>query len=96
MSSANDSKTVSAEQDRAITAAMLRNVRTTLPPLDLTVPDAVILVGQIQLALRHPANTGPSAMRVRDIALHLQTALGRVDPVLEQLCKLGWDKRYDL
>ena len=39
--------------------------------LELTPMQAAALLGNLQLALRHPGNTGPSAEVTRDIATRL-------------------------
>jgi len=55
--------------------------------------EAFALVGQLQLALRHPANRGPSA----DVAVRVIHALKAALPVeLHPLIHRGFDASYDL
>jgi len=63
--------------------------------LELSASVAVVLIGQLQLVLRHPANRGPSAEIVRDIAHQIEVHLGAT-PALRWLIARGWDPSYDV
>lgn len=57
---------------------------------------AFVLVGQIQLALRHPENRGPSAEIARDMAVRLQALLGQIDPAIAEALEHGWHPEFDV
>lgn len=57
-------------------------------------PTAWTILGQLQLALRHPMNTGPSAERTRRLALEVQAKIAP-SGARKALADLGWDPRYD-
>ena len=62
--------------------------------LELTKLQAWSLLGQIQLALRHPQNNGPTGDIAREIALGIQEKVAP-SPALAEVARRGWDKRYD-
>ena len=62
--------------------------------LELTGLEAWVLFAQLQLALRHPGNTGPGATIAREIASAIQGHIA-VTPTLAQVAERGWDERYD-
>lgn len=55
-----------------------------------------ILIAQIQLALRHPANTGSSAEIAREIALNMTEAVCHYVPEARESIEQGWDSAYDV
>ena len=55
---------------------------------------AWFLITQIQVAARHPANTGTVAKHSRDIAEQLQSRL-ELSPVMEAAIYRGWLSEYD-
>ncbi|MDX2215465.1 MAG: hypothetical protein SFY66_19535 [Oculatellaceae cyanobacterium bins.114] len=57
---------------------------------------AFVLVGQIQLALRHPQNRGPSADVARDMAIRLQARLGQIHPAIAEALEHGWHPEFDV
>lgn len=57
---------------------------------------AFVLLGNIQLALRHPGNNGESAGIAREIGLNLQKAICAYVPEVEPLIEMGWDSSYDV
>lgn len=57
---------------------------------------AFILLGQIQLALRHPHNTGPGAAYAREMADHLTDAICHFVPDARELIEQGWNPGYDV
>ena len=56
--------------------------------------DAWMLMSGIQLALRHPKNTGPTSVVLRSIAERL-IALVATTPTLREVAKAGFDPDYD-
>lgn len=63
--------------------------------LELGGQQAFILLAQLQLALRHPGNTGQTADWAREVAGDLEARLSQLGPNLARICKLGWDPNYD-
>lgn len=57
---------------------------------------AFILIAQLQLALRHPGNTGSSAALARDFAENLTKAVCHFIPEAKALIEQGWDSAYDI
>lgn len=57
--------------------------------MELTHADAWILLAQLQLALRHEKNVGPSADRMRAIALWIESQVATTD-ALQTLAQWGW------
>jgi hypothetical protein len=64
--------------------------------LHLTPAQAMALLGTIQLALRHPANVGPTARAMRDLALMIENWLQDCGPAVKKLCELGWNPDEDV
>lgn len=63
--------------------------------LELSALQAFTLLGQIQVALRHPDNVGPAAKIGRELAECLQAALPKGGAIAE-VARLGWDPQADL
>lgn len=63
--------------------------------VELTFAEAFTLIANIQLALRHPNNTGASAEIAREAARKLQRELS-INPVIYQVAEMGWDRSKDL
>lgn len=57
---------------------------------------AVTLIGQLQLASRHPANNGPSVKYSIEFAKQLQTLVSEKFPNASAILEMGWDKDYDV
>jgi len=57
--------------------------------------DAWILLSQLQLALRHPKNTGPSSEAAKQIARRLQSIVAP-HGALAAVAERGWDASYDV
>lgn len=55
-----------------------------------------ILIAQIQLALRHPENTGASAVIAREIALNMTEAICHHIPEARETIEQGWNPAYDV
>jgi hypothetical protein len=64
--------------------------------LELTMLEAISLLGQLQLALRHPANAGPAAELIRKIAQAIQEFLSKCGPATAELCRRGWESEHDV
>lgn len=62
--------------------------------LELTKLQAWSLLSQLQLALRHPENKGPTSDIAREIAGAIQEKIA-TSPALAEVARRGWDKRYD-
>lgn len=55
----------------------------------------VAVVGHLQLALRHPANTGPSPEAVREFLDAFLAKIESLDPTLAAIMALGDEPEYD-
>jgi len=53
------------------------------------------LMSQIQLALRHPKNIGPTADLARKTAQRIIDTLAPPGTALREVAEMGWDKTYD-
>ena len=62
--------------------------------LDLTRWQAYCLIAQLQLALRHPGNTGMSRPVVEQIAHDLESVFSD-SPILSRLLRMGWRERFE-
>ncbi len=62
--------------------------------LNITRWQAYCLIAQVQLALRHPGNTGASRPVVEQIARELEQLFSD-SPTLAGLLKRGWRKEFD-
>lgn len=62
--------------------------------LDIDFSMALVVVGQLQLALRHPNNTGPSAANARAFVHKLIARLAVTDTIGRCL-QTGFDPKYD-
>lgn len=58
--------------------------------------ELLILVGQLQLALRHPSNRGRSAEISEEIARHLQAHLAQYCPAVTEIVEAGWNLAMDV
>lgn len=54
------------------------------------------IIGQIQLASRHSANTGPSATLVQNWARDMQKAICEKFPELYIIFEMGWNPEMDV
>jgi len=64
--------------------------------LDLSRFDAWVLLGTVQLAMRHPAFTGPTSDIAREIAQRLQASVCQDDPTLLRMTQMGEREKYDV
>lgn len=62
--------------------------------LELSKVNAWILAAQLQLALRHPKNTGPTALIGRQIVQRIHVAVATT-PALAAVAAKGWDPAQD-
>lgn len=58
--------------------------------------DVIILIAQIQLALRHPGNTGYSSQRARKIIEAMIAMMERSEPAVGPLLRMGFDPQHDV
>jgi len=67
-------------------------------PLHMTYLDAFIILGNLQLSLRHPENIGPSAVRSKQIARFLAKRLIQdiEDLTPEIIEQAGWKEEFEL
>jgi len=63
--------------------------------LELSKALAWILMAQLQLALRHPANTGATALQARGLAERLQQLVAGDSPILLLVAEKGWRPALD-
>lgn len=70
----------------------MRRLRSREPlALVLTMGEAFTLLANLQLALRHPANRGPSARGIAlEFALRVQRYLAAT-PAIAAACQAGWE-----
>jgi hypothetical protein len=84
----------SAEFERAfIVDCTLHGKRTF--PVELDLATAVVVIGQLQLALRHPGNVGESAKIARDVATQLIDHVACTDVIRHGL-EAGFDPNCDV
>lgn len=91
-----------AEPDPSMVALLeeatrdLRKLALRLPFLDIRtdVPSAMGLIGQLQLALRHPTNRGEAAECCQKFIDLLKGRIGKT-PAIRRLIELGDDRRHD-
>ncbi len=66
------------------------------PEIDIKISplSAWCLIAQLQLALRHPENTGLVAQHARDVATALQSRIP-LSEGMRSIMDMGWSKEYD-
>ena len=64
--------------------------------MQVSTQEAFILVSQLQLALRHPGNCGPTSDVARDIAMTLQQGIMSQVPEAKGLLERGWETAFDV
>ena len=91
------SKTITQELETEFVRDMHDVLLVKGPVLELKLNrlDAWMLLTGIQLALRHPRNTGPTSVVLRSIAERL-IGLVATTPVLRQMAELGFNPDYDV
>jgi len=63
--------------------------------LTMTKVQAWALMSQLQLALRHPENTGRTSTMAREIAETIERNVATT-PALKEVARRGWHQEYDL
>ena len=78
----------------------LDRVLATAEPIETYIsPErAFVLVGLLQLALRHPglADTKKAQLVGREMAQRLQQRLGEIDPAIGLILEQGWHPEWDM
>ncbi len=73
--------------------ALFRNENTIT--LEFSQMDVWVVFGQLQLALRHPKNTGPTAAWASAIARALQPLVAPPGTAMAELAERGWSSEAD-
>ena len=63
--------------------------------IEFTLPQAMGLLGTLQLAMRHPKFNGPTSETMRNLANVLEAGLHNCGPATARLCELGWNPEED-
>ena len=63
--------------------------------LDMPIPDLLIVVAHVQLALRHPRKT-VSSVRARELCDGIIGSIERLSPELAAFMRLGYNEKYDV
>ncbi|MDD5457478.1 MAG: hypothetical protein PHV30_10680 [Candidatus Margulisbacteria bacterium] len=63
--------------------------------MDVTPLEAWVIMCQLQLALRHPRNIGPTAVIAREIAKEIQEKVA-ITPALQEIAEKGWKREFDM
>lgn len=82
-----------AEQFMAEFTALAKDQQPVV--LQLSKLQVWVLFSHLQLALRHPENTGPSAKIARQIACGLRNLIATT-PALQQVAAMGWSEDVSL
>lgn len=83
------------EQLLALAEEDMRRLQHDHTMLNLTLPEAMILLAQVQLALRHPGNTGSSAAVATRLARRLERIVS-LTPAIGEIARRGWDQNHDI
>lgn len=57
---------------------------------------ALTVLSQLQLATRHPKNTGPGRKQAEVFARELQKRIEQIMPEHSALMQMGWDQNFDV
>lgn len=81
-----------------ITANELAQALGNAPAWSVTIEayTAFILISQLQLAARHPENTGPAANLAKGFAVNLAQIFNSIDPRIVAIIDKGWDPNFDI
>lgn len=63
---------------------------------DAAFSDLVVILAQVQLALRHPSNAGASAQRAREILNAWIDSLASQEPGVASPLRMGFDPQQDV
>lgn len=77
---------------------ILQRIGTDTTPIEMVTTPArlFILISHLQLALRHPGNTGSSAEIARTMAHNMSEVLCQFHPEARQLIEQGWHPEFDM
>jgi hypothetical protein len=64
--------------------------------IEMDVLTAICVLGNIQLATRHPANTGPSVGYAVRWGRELQEKIVEKIPEQSAIMEMGWDPNFDM
>lgn len=73
--------------------AALMNYLEGQPPIlmEIDVQTALLIIGNLQLAVRHPDNKGDGARAIRAFARELQERVAPVGSAIHDIMEEGWD-----
>lgn len=84
------------DDERLIAAIERLELRRGHARLELSFTDLTVVISQVQLALRHPANVGVSSFRVRAFLEQVIGTLELDEPDLGPLLRMGFDPQHDV
>ena len=84
---------MSLPQEYINAVGQLRELPVHLQTDGLTI---FMLIAQLQLALRHPGNSGESADKIRELAIDLQNQLTSRVHGLKPILERGWHPEFDM
>jgi len=64
--------------------------------VEMPMGNIIVLVAQMQLALRHPRNNGDSAKTCRDFCEQVIAEIARAEPELAEILTWGFDPSKDI
>lgn len=88
-------KKLSPEAEAEYMAAVQRLWRAAPIEVELQAPLALLIVAELQLALRHPSQTPKLTGMVEAFTRSLIRRLGDIEPGVLPVLDLGWDRDYD-
>lgn len=87
-------KLLSDEQAKEVTAQVMSD-QTPLQPI-ITIVDAWLLIGALQLATRHPEMSRFMRRALKRISGSFEKAITDLHPEARELLDMGWDPKYDV
>lgn len=87
---------VTPEEERAMLALVASLQQEPPVHLELSALDVYFLITQLQLAQRHPANTGPVSRRMHQLAKQMEERLAPVGSPLHNIMEMGWNPEHDV
>ena len=72
------------------------NSATQTITITVDLMSAICIIGNIQIAGRHPKNNGPSRKIAEDFARSLQLRVAKLHPNTGGMIEKGWDPDYDV
>lgn len=63
--------------------------------IELTILQAISIIGNLQLALRHPANNGPSADIAKKFIERLREIISKDSAELDLIIQAGYNPDFD-